>query len=127
MAPRATSTPTRARGLVDRACELQAALGYPVRMKMIKVLGSHGQAPLSVTEVAQTLRISQPTTTKHLGILYRAGWVNREQVGPRVHYTLNLDTVDEYRRLLDLAFAHALTPCVNSFDCSTCPFEETCV
>jgi ArsR family transcriptional regulator len=116
----------KSRGLVERTCELQAALGFPARMKMVKVLGSHQEAPLSVTEVAQALRISQPTATKHLNILHRAGWVQRDVVGARVHYTLNLDTVAEYRRLLDLAFAHALTPCVNSFECTTCPFEETC-
>lgn len=124
--PRVFSMPSRSRGLVERTCELQAALGFPARMKMIKVLGSHQESPLSVTQVAQTLRISQPTATKHLNILFRAGWVHREEVGARVHYTLNLETVAEYRRLLDLAFAHALTPCVNSFDCATCPFEETC-
>jgi len=117
---------SRNRGLVDRACELQAALGFPTRMKMIKVLGSHGHAPMSVTEVARTLQISQPTATKHLNMLHRAGLIDRAEVGSRVHYTLNLDTVAEYRRLLDLAFAHALTPCVNAFDCSTCPFAETC-
>lgn len=93
---------------------------------MIKVLGSHREHPLSVSEVAATLRISQPTATKHLAILHRAGWVTRDAAGPRVHYSLNLDTYDEYRRLMDLAFTHALTPCVNSFDCDTCPFEQTC-
>lgn len=116
----------RATGLVDRCCELQAALGFPVRMKMIKVLGSHQECPLSVSEVAETLRISQPTATKHLGILHRVGFVDREEVGPRVHYTLNLDTVREYQRLMDHAFAAATTPCVNSFDCATCEFEATC-
>lgn len=125
--PRVFVAPPRSRGLVERCCELQAALGYPTRMKMIKVLGSHRKAPLSVSEVAQTLRISQPTATKHLGILHRAGWVIRDAAGPRVHYLLNLDTVAEYQRLLALAFEHALTPCVNSFECTTCPFEETCV
>ncbi len=93
---------------------------------MIKVLGSQQDSPVSVTEVARTLRISQPTATKHLNLLHRAGWVDREEAGARVHYTLNLQTVAEYRRLLDLAFAHALTPCVNAFDCDTCPFHETC-
>lgn len=125
-APRVLAVRARSRGLVERCCELQASLGYPVRMKMIKVLGSHRDNSLSVSEVAETLRISQPTATKHLAILHRAGWANRDAAGPRVHYSLNLDTYDEYRRLMDLAFAHALTPCVNSFDCATCPFEETC-
>jgi ArsR family transcriptional regulator len=117
----------RPRGLVERACELQAALGLPVRMKMIKVLGSHQEAPLSVTEVARTLRISQPTATKHLRILHEAGFVDRRQVARRVHYTLNLATVAEYRQVMDLAFAHATTPCVNSFDCDGCAFAATCV
>jgi ArsR family transcriptional regulator len=96
-------------------------------MTMIKVLGSHQEAPLSVTEVARTLRISQPTATKHLRILHAAGFVDRQQVARRVHYTLNLDTVAEYRRVMDLAFAHATTPCVNAFDCDTCAFAATCV
>lgn len=125
-APRVLAMKPRSRGLVERMCELNASLGYPARMKMIKVLGYHQDSPLSVSEVAQTLRISQPTATKHLGILHRAGWVHRDEAGPRVHYTLNLDTVAEYRRLIDYAFAAALTPCVNSFDCETCPFEQTC-
>lgn len=115
------------KGLVERTCELQAALGFPVRMKMVKVLGSHAAAPLSVTEVARMLGISQPTATKHLGIMHRAGFVRREQVASRVHYTLDLDTVAEYQRLMDLAFRHALTPCVNDYDCDSCPFAETCV
>ncbi|MHB9856838.1 helix-turn-helix domain-containing protein [Streptomyces sp. YIM S03343] len=75
----------RPRGLVKRTCELQAALALPVRMKMIKVLGSHQEAPLSVTEVAHTLRISQPTATKHLRILHEAGFVDRQQVAARVY------------------------------------------
>jgi ArsR family transcriptional regulator len=35
--------------------------------------------------------------------------------------------VAEYRRVMDLAFAHATTPCVNAFDCDTCAFAATCV
>lgn len=115
-----------AKGLVERACELQAALGYPARMKMIKVLGSHEHTPLSVSEVAETLRISQPTATKHLAILHRVGFVRREKVAARVHYSLDLETVAEYRRIMDDAFAHARTPCVNEFDCDTCPYKVTC-
>lgn len=114
-------------GLVERACELQASLGTPVRMKMIKVLGSHADSPLSVSEVAQTLRISQPTATKHLAILRDAGWLVRQQVGRRVHYGLDQETVAEYRWVMANAFAHATTPCVNGFDCDTCPYAATCI
>ncbi|MFD1507759.1 winged helix-turn-helix transcriptional regulator [Georgenia yuyongxinii] len=115
------------RGLVERACELHAALGLPVRMKMIKVLGSQEAVPPSVSEVGRTLQISQPTATKHLAILHRAGFVRRQQVGSRVHYALDRETVAEYEEVMKLAFHHATTPCVNSFDCDTCPFAQTCI
>lgn len=115
------------RGLVERTCELQAALGFEPRMKMIKILGSSGDHPLSVSEIAELLHISQPTASKHLAILYRAGFAKRQRVAARVHYTLDLETVAEYRRLMDLAFAHALTPCVNGYECTSCPYAETCI
>ena len=102
------------RGLVERTCELQSAMGFPVRMKMIKVLGSHQEAPLSVSEVAEKLQISQPTATKHLAILREAGWITREQVAREVHYRLNLDTVAEFRMLIDLG------PPPNSCGSRTC-------
>jgi len=95
-------------------------------MKMLKALGSHRDDPLSVSEIAGLLRISQPTATKHLQILYRVGWLNRDEASPRVHYSLNLEMVAEYHRMMNLVFAHALTPCVNNFDCDTCPFADTC-
>ncbi|WP_425451581.1 helix-turn-helix domain-containing protein [Branchiibius hedensis] len=65
---------------------------------MIKVLGSHREAPLSVSEIAEQLRISQPTATKHLRILLRAGLVSRDEARPRVHYALRMDTLVECRR-----------------------------
>ena len=112
--------------LVERACELQGSLGNVIRMKMIKVLGSHDQAPLSVSEVAETLGVSQPVATKHLAVLMKAGWLHRQKDGKRIHYSLNRATVAEYRWVMDRAFAHALTPCVNGFDCGTCAYASTC-
>jgi DNA-binding transcriptional ArsR family regulator len=115
------------KGLVERVCELNAAIADHNRMKMIKVLGSHPHQTVSVSDVARILGITQPAATKQLRVLHNAGFVRPKRVGQAVYYSIVDETVREYRQVLDLAFAHAYTPCVNEFDCDTCPYRETCI
>lgn len=114
-------------GLVERVCQLNAAIAEPNRMKMIKILGSNPEHTVSVSDVARILAISQPTATKHLKIMHAVGFVRRSRIGSSVYYSLDDDTIAEYHRLMDYAFAHATTPCVNDYDCETCRFRTTCV
>lgn len=119
-------TSGRSPGLVERVCELNAAISDQTRMKLIKVLGSAPAQTVSVSDAARTLGISQPAATKQLKVLHNAGFVRPKRVGQSVFYSINEETVQEYRQLLDLAFAHAYTPCVNDFDCDTCRYRTTC-
>lgn len=96
-------------------------------MKLIKVLGSAPAQTVSVSDAARTLGISQPAATKQLKVLHNAGFVRPKRVGQSDFYSINRETVVEYRQLLDLAFAHAYTPCVNDFDCDTCQYRTTCI
>jgi ArsR family transcriptional regulator len=114
-------------GLVERVVELNGALSDQTRVKLIKVLGSAPAQTVSVSDAARTLGISQPAATKQLKVLYNAGFVRPKRVGQSVFYSINRETVEEDRQLLDLAFAHAYTPCVNEFDCDTCPYRTTCI
>jgi DNA-binding transcriptional ArsR family regulator len=117
----------RERGLVERACELNAAVSDHTRMKMIKVLGSHPRHTLTVSDVARILRVSQPAATKQLKVLHRAGLVDWMRNGQAVYYSINEETIAEYHRIMEYAFEHAATPCVNEYDCDTCPYRVTCV
>lgn len=114
-------------GLVERVCQLNAAVSDPNRMKMIKILGSHPEHTVSVSDVARLLGISQPTATKHLKLLHAVGFIRRRRIQNAVYYSLDEDTITEYHRLMEYAFAHATTPCVNAYDCETCSFRATCV
>lgn len=114
------------KGLVERVCELNGAISDHNRMKMIKVLGSHPKHTVSVSDVARILGISQPAATKQLKVLHNAGFVRPKRVGQAVYYSIDEETVADYHRLMELAFKHCWTPCVNEFDCDTCPFRETC-
>lgn len=114
------------KGLVERMCAYNKAISEPTRMKMIKILGSHKDDPLNVSQIAELLGISQPAATKNLKIMEEVGLFRRERVGMSVYYELVEENLEEYGRLVQHAFEHRSTPCVNHYDCRTCPYEDTC-
>lgn len=114
------------KGLVERMCAYNKAISEPSRMKMIKILGSHPANTLNVSDIAGILGISQPAATKHLKIMENVGLFTRRRDGASVYYSLSQDALDEYRDLLDYAFEHACSPCINGYDCSCCPRADTC-
>jgi DNA-binding transcriptional ArsR family regulator len=67
------------RGSLDRTFH---ALGDPTRRQMLALLARRGE--LTATELGAPFRISQPTASKHLGVLERAGLLSR-RVDGRVH------------------------------------------
>jgi ArsR family transcriptional regulator len=115
------------KGLVERMCAYNKAISDPNRMKMIKIFGSAEDHSLNVSAVAEILGISQPATTKHLKIMEEVGLLIRERVGMSVYYSLNVDALNEYRKLLDYAFEHAYTMCEHGYDCRNCPVGDTCM
>lgn len=115
------------KGLVERMCAYNKAISDPQRMRMIKILGSSPQHSMNVSSIAETLGISQPAATKHLKIMEEVGLFSRERVGMSVYYSLEIDALNEYRQLLDYAFAHAYSPCAYNYDCKKCPVTDTCM
>lgn len=115
------------KGLVERLCAYNKAISEPNRMKMIKILGSHEPDTLSVSDIADILGLSQPAATKHLKIMESVGLFSRKRHGMSVHYTLNVDALQEYRQLLDYAFEHRSTKCAFDYHCESCPHADTCM
>lgn len=65
------------------------ALGNERRLKIIMLLAA--RSPRSVGELAEALRLSFRSTSKHLQILKHAGFLENEQVGLTVLYRLVRD------------------------------------
>lgn len=63
-----------------------AALGDPVRLKIVETLGIR---PRSVSEIAGSFDMTLAGLLKHLGILEKAGLIQREKRGRVVTCTLN--------------------------------------
>ena len=114
------------RGLVSLICKYNDALSDTQRVKMMKIMGSNPVNTVSVSDIAQILEISQPSATKHLQILYSADLIIRKRIGTSVFYSLNIPTIDEYHKLLNLAFVKGFSPCPYGYKCDECPQTETC-
>jgi DNA-binding transcriptional ArsR family regulator len=68
--------------LHQRVCP---ALGDPKRMLILYALE---EGPLCVNELTESLRLSQPTVSRHLGVLRDRGLVTTERRGTAVYYSL---------------------------------------
>jgi DNA-binding transcriptional ArsR family regulator len=116
----------KSRGLVDRICEYNGALSDPQRVKMMKIIGSNPTDSVTVSDFAKILGISQPSATKHLKILHAVDLIDRKRIGTAVYYSLNLNNIDQYHQLLELAFVKGFLPCRYAYKCDVCPEKETC-
>jgi hypothetical protein len=43
-----------------------------------------------------------------------------------VFYSENLDTIDDYKKVLEYSFIQGFKPCLFGYDCDNCPHKETC-
>lgn len=69
------------------------ALGDPTRRRMLGALLDQGQ--LTASELGAPFQISQPTASKHLGVLEKAGLVTRTIEGRTHSFMLNKTPLQE--------------------------------
>lgn len=71
--------------LLDRIAEQFRALGEPVRLRLLNRLFD-GEA--TVGELAAAIGSSVANVSRHLGVLFQAGWVTRRKDGVAVVYAV---------------------------------------
>ena len=79
-------TPTLAQEVSQLEAELCFAPADPNRILLLYALD---ERPRNVTELGETLGITQPTTSRHLKILRERGLVRTERRGTVIEYSLN--------------------------------------
>jgi DNA-binding transcriptional ArsR family regulator len=84
---------------IEQLAELHKALSVPVRLRILELIG---QRPLCVNAITRCLEISQPAVSQHLAVLKHAGLVSSTKQGYTVHYRLDRQRLEEFRRALDL-------------------------
>src|SRR5438094_3354553 len=86
----------RAMVMTPEAIEMVAArfkvLAEPLRLRILQELE---KGEMSVSEVAETIRATQPNVSKHLKMLQDAGLLPRRQDGNTVYYSVVDKTIFE--------------------------------
>ncbi|MHB2024018.1 MAG: ArsR/SmtB family transcription factor [Mycobacteriales bacterium] len=81
----------------EQHAKVCGALADPKRLLIIDRLRD---GPLSVSEVAEALGISQPNASQHLALLRASGMVSARRSGSSVHYALTSPKILEVVELL---------------------------
>lgn len=85
------------------------ALADAARLNIVHHLA--GQGEVNVTEICQSLDISQPLVSWHLAMLRRAGLVRRRRLGRQVYCSLDMERFQRCQRgLASLVEAGASKP-----------------
>lgn len=74
----------------ERAAELFALLAVPVRLRIISELCRSEQ---NVSCLLNEIKVSQPTMSRHLSVLYRADVLARRRSGTQVFYRIADESV----------------------------------
>jgi DNA-binding transcriptional ArsR family regulator len=80
------------------ADRLWAALGEPMRIRLLDLLLERGEATAST--LAAALPITRQGVSKHLAILERAGLVTPRRSGREVRYAVREESLDQARGAL---------------------------
>jgi len=88
----ACSTPLAGEPISDGAAAGLArvfkALGDPVRLRLVSLIGAHQGGEACVCELTTAFDLTQPTISHHLRVLREAGIIDSERRGTWVYYWL---------------------------------------
>jgi ArsR family transcriptional regulator, cadmium/lead-responsive transcriptional repressor len=82
----------------NEADRLWAALGDPMRIRLLDLLLEHGEATAST--LADALPITRQGVSKHLTVLERDGLVTAHRHGREVRYAVREERLDQARATL---------------------------
>lgn len=87
---------------IDRLEDTFKALADRTRLRILALLGNN---EVCVCHIHDSLRMPQPTVSRHLAYLRRAGLVSVRRDGVWMHYRVSPSLTPEIRQVLDAAVA----------------------
>ena len=95
---------------VTKMTEFFKALNDPTRLKVMRILASNPESKLCVGAIARKLGVTQPAISQHLKVLKNVGFVTPNREGYRVHYSVNPETLIDFREGVEELCQLALNP-----------------
>jgi ArsR family transcriptional regulator, arsenate/arsenite/antimonite-responsive transcriptional repressor len=76
------------------------ALGDPVRIRLVSLIGAHQGGEVCVCDLTTAFDLTQPTISHHLKVLRSAGIIDSERRGTWVYYRLVPAALDRVAAVL---------------------------
>jgi DNA-binding transcriptional ArsR family regulator len=74
--------------------EFAKALGHPARIRVLEFLAGRGE--VACMEIVEALPLSQPTCSRHINVLLKAGLLKSRLDGSHVWFRLNENKLAEF-------------------------------
>lgn len=85
-----------------RYATLFKVLSEPARLQILSRLAADGCGPVSVSDITESIGLSQPTVSHHLRKLTEAGLLERVQQGRTVIHSIRPELFAELRTVLHM-------------------------
>jgi ArsR family transcriptional regulator len=83
----------------DTTLEVLRALAHPLRLELVAHVAARG--PVCSCHLEADIDASQPQISKHLGVLHRAGLLERRREGRWVYFSINEEALDAAGEFVD--------------------------
>jgi ArsR family transcriptional regulator len=83
----------------DMTLEVLRALAHPLRLELVAQVAARG--PVCSCHLEADVAASQPQISKHLGVLHRAGLIQRRREGRWVYFSIDQDALDAAGGFID--------------------------
>ena len=100
---------------IEKLADIFKALSDPTRLRLIQLLSQCQEGvckggPLCVNALAHQLGVTQSAVSQHLRILRQAGMVRGVRHGSFMHYSLDVDGLQQYRTALGEILGEEFVP-----------------
>ena len=79
-------------------------LSNPNRLKIICILSKSDNKEVTVNQIADELKITQPAASQHLKLLKTAKIVKSDKNGNNIYYRINTETMSQHKECIDSLF-----------------------
>ena len=84
---------------VKKAALTLRAVNHKLRQQILKLIDEQGK--MTVTEIYVKLRLEQSVASQHLAILRKAGFVQTTRDGKFIHYSVNVNRMQELNQFVE--------------------------
>lgn len=90
---------------LSQAAECLKTLAHPHRLQIVQILMSGDR--ITVTELAESCELSQPTMSEHLRLMQRCGFLSSEREGRTVYYKISESHLYDIMKCIQSRFGNS--------------------